>query len=133
MAHGSGLKQPSLPRYPDPTAFDGTWGGALILELEKRDAEVNQGLAIYELSGNFAIDSTGLKTVTIDYVFPERIAVDVTHCQISVVENTAVDDWAYNLLKVSSISQTQVVGKINVSTASATGSATATMVIWVRP
>lgn len=75
------------------------------------------------LSGTFDIASTGIKTVTIAH------GLDVTptaqQCAVRVIEDTNVDDWAYDLLKVESTDATNVVVKINVSTASATGGATA--------
>jgi hypothetical protein len=83
------------------------------------------------LSGTFPIDSTGVKTVTVAHGLG-----DVPHgyrpytplkqeFQLTVVQETAVDDWAYNLLKVVSVDATNVTIKINVSTASATAGATA--------
>jgi hypothetical protein len=75
------------------------------------------------LSGTFAIDSTGVKTVTITHGL--AVTPNVEDCYLTVVQNTAVDDWAFNLLKVTATSSTTVTAKINVSTASATGSATA--------
>lgn len=82
------------------------------------------------LSGTFAIDSTGIKTVTIAHGL--AAAPDIQDCQLTVTEETNVDDWAFNLLKVDSVNGTNVVAKINVSTASATASATArlALLIW---
>ena len=80
-------------------------------------------------SGTFAIDSTGVKTVTVSHglsVTPQTYQV-----QLAVVEVTNVDDWAYNLLKVESTSSSQIVAKINVSTASGTAAATAKLGILV--
>ena len=75
------------------------------------------------LSDTFAIDSTGIKTV----VIPHGLLVTPAKqkCGLTVLENTNVDDWAYNLLKVDAVDATNVTAKINVSTASATGEATA--------
>lgn len=75
------------------------------------------------LSGTFAIDATGLKTVTIAHGLSYTPSKE--HCQLTVLEETNVDDWAYNLLKVDSVDATNVTAKINISTASATGTATA--------
>jgi ribosomal protein L12E/L44/L45/RPP1/RPP2 len=81
------------------------------------------------LSGTFAIDSTGVKTVTTAHGLSVTPALhDV---QVSVVEESNVDDWAFDLLKVESVDATNVVCKINVSTASATGSATAKLALLV--
>lgn len=127
------LPVPKRPTYPLPRGkVDDQYISDLIRALHDRDREVNNALLIAEMTGTFAIDSTGTKTITINYNFG-FIPSGVEHCQISVVEETNVDDWAYDLLKVDSISATQVVAKVNVSTASSTGGATARVVIWVRP
>lgn len=126
------LKIPRIPNYPftyeAPTA---EWVAYLIRELRRRDTEVNTALSIYELTDTFAIDSTGVKTVTINYVF--GFTPSLQHCQIAVVSSTAVTDWAFNSVYISSISATQAVAKVNVATASATGGAVARVNIWVRP
>lgn len=81
------------------------------------------------LSGTFAIDSTGVKTVTTAHGLSVTPAIQ--DVQVSVTEDSNVDDWAFDLLKVESVDGTNVVCKINVSTASATGSATAKLGILV--
>jgi len=81
------------------------------------------------LSGTFAIDSTGIKTVTIAHGMAFAPAIE--RCSLLVVQNTAVDDWAYNLLKIVAVDGTNVTAKINVSTASGTGSATAKMALHI--
>ena len=99
---------------------------------EAADA-INQAISISGtalLSATFAIDSTGVKTITTAHGF--RTAPALEDVQVSTVEETNVDDWAYNLLKIESVDATNVVAKINVSTASATGSATARLAILVR-
>jgi hypothetical protein len=81
------------------------------------------------LSATVAIDSTGVKTVTTAHGLARTPALkDV---QVAVVEESNVDDWAFNLLKVESVDATNIVCKINVSTASGTGSATAKLAIRV--
>ena len=80
-------------------------------------------------SGTFAIDSTGIKTVTIAHGL--AAAPSIASCFLAVHEQTNVDDWAYNLLKVDSVDATNVTAKINVSTASATGGATARLALLV--
>ena len=79
------------------------------------------------LSGTFAIDSTGIKTITVAHGLAYTPALQ--DCQLTVVEDTNVDDWAYNLLKVESVDATNVVTKVNVSTASGTGGATAKLAL----
>src|SRR3990172_6911940 len=79
------------------------------------------------LSGTFAIDSTGIKTVTVAHGLAYTPALQ--DCQLTVLEDTNVDDWAYNLLKVESVDATNIVAKINVSSASGTGGATARLAL----
>lgn len=81
------------------------------------------------LSPSFAIDGVALVTVTIPHLLD--ITPNTYDCALTVVENTNVDDWAYNLLKVDNVDATNVVAKINVSTASATGGATAYLALRV--
>jgi len=81
------------------------------------------------LSNTFSIDSAGLKTVTIPHGL--AIAPKIQDCQLTVVQNTAVDDWAYNLLKVTYTDATNVTTKINVSIASTTMGATAKLALRV--
>lgn len=86
-------------------------------------------LAKTVLSAGFDISSTGIKTVTTEHGLASTPALEDVNLQ--VVEDSNVDDWAYNLLKVESVDATNVVAKINVSTASATGSQTAKLGILV--
>ena len=81
------------------------------------------------LSATFAIDSTGVKTITTAHGLAS--APSIQDVQLTVTEDSNVDDWAFNLLKVESVDATNVVAKINVSTASATGGATAKLAILV--
>ena len=85
--------------------------------------------AVVVQSGTFAIDSTGIKTVTIAHGM--ATVPSIQKCFLTVHEQTDVDDWAYNLLKVDSVDGTNVTAKINVSTASATGGATARLALLV--
>ena len=80
-------------------------------------------------SGTFAIDSTGVKTVTVTHGL--NITPELKDVQVSVIEETDVDDWAFNLLKVESVSSTSIVCKINVSTQSGTAAATARLALMV--
>ncbi len=75
------------------------------------------------LSAGFAIDSTGVKTVTTAHAL--TITPSAKDVSLTVIEDTDVDDWAYGFVKVESVNATNVVAKVNVTTASATGSATA--------
>lgn len=81
------------------------------------------------LSETFTIDSIGIKTV----IIPHDLAITpaVRDCYLTVVQNTAVDDWAYNMLKLVSTDTKNVTVKINISTASATVGATAKLALKV--
>ena len=81
-------------------------------------------------SATFAVNSTGIKTLTTAHGLSVTPAVQ-GEVMLTVFETTNVDDWAYNLLKVESTDATNIVAKINVSTASATGGATARLGIMV--
>lgn len=83
------------------------------------------------LSGTFSIDSIGVKTITVSHGIGDpahgyQPYTPPKECfQLTVVEETDVDDWGYDLLKVDSTSNTSVTIKINVNKASATTGATA--------
>lgn len=80
-------------------------------------------LAKTMLSPAFDISSIGIKTITTAHGLASAPAIqDVS---LTVIEDSNVDDWAYDLLKVESVDATNVVAKVNVSVASATGSQTA--------
>jgi len=91
----------------------------------------NQGFVTENsvLSPTFAIDATGIKTVTI----PHGLAITPAKkdCALTVVEETDVDDWRYDFLKVDTVDATNVIAKINVSTASVTAGATARLALRV--
>ena len=59
---------PLRPRYPDEIPASSQEWGALIRQLTARDRQVNEALSIIELEGDFAIDSTGLKTITVRFL-----------------------------------------------------------------
>ena len=123
---------PKRRTYPTITEAPDAWTyNQLVRDLTTRDVDVNNAITLFEFTKTFAIDSVALITVSIDTVL--GFIPNPIHCQISIVESTAVDDWGYDLLKVVSTSATSIVGKINVSNASSTGGALATMVIWLRP
>jgi hypothetical protein len=81
------------------------------------------------LSGTFAIDSTGVKTITTAHGL--NLAPDIQDVQLTISENTNVDDFAVGYVKVESVDSTNVVAKANVTTASATGGATAKLNILI--
>ena len=81
------------------------------------------------LSPAFAIDGVAIVTVTIPHGLNVTPAVE--DCQLTVVENTAVDDWAEGYHKVISVGAVNVVAKVKVTTASATGGATAKLALHV--
>lgn len=86
------------------------------------------GIKAYE--GSFAIDSTGVKTITIAHGW--SVTPDVKECMVCIQESASnVDDWSYDLLKVDSTDATNVTIKVRVSTASATASATAEVTLWM--
>jgi hypothetical protein len=93
-------------------------------------AMLEPGRANTVKSATFRIDSTGLKTITIPHGLD--YAPRKEDCQISVIEETDVDDWGYTLLKVDSTDATNVIVKIYVSVASATAGATARIALRVE-
>lgn len=76
------------------------------------------------VSNSFAIDSTGLRTLTMAHGFSGTVPL-INEVQLTVNEVDDVDDWAYDLLKVVSVDGTNIVARINVSTASLTANASA--------
>lgn len=90
------------------------------VKIDSQTGYVNQNNVI---SDTFSIDSIGIKTVTIAHGLDIMPAVQ--DCCLTVIEDTNVDDWTFNLLKVESVGTTNVVAKINVSRASVTRGATA--------
>lgn len=81
------------------------------------------------LSNVFDISSTGLKMLTI--VHGLDIIPNVQDCYLTVVQNTIVDDWAYDMIKIVSTDVKNVTVKINISKASATVGATAKLALRV--
>lgn len=81
------------------------------------------------LSGTFAVNSIGIKTVTIAHGL--QITPAVQDCCLTVVQDTVVDDWTYNLLMVTTTDATNVIAKIKVSAASTTVGATAKLALRV--
>lgn len=81
------------------------------------------------LSEAFSIDSIGIVIVVIAHDL--AITPVVQDCYLTVVQNTAVDDWAYNMLKIVSTDSKNVIAKINISIASKTIGATAKLALRV--
>ncbi len=81
------------------------------------------------LSDAFAIDSIGIKTIII--VHGLNIKPNVQDCYLTVIQNSAVDDWTYNTLQIISTDSINVMARINISKASATSGATAKLCLKV--
>jgi hypothetical protein len=82
-------------------------------------------------SPNFALDSTGVKTVTVAHGL--AAAPSLTSISVTVVQNTVVTDWAYAYIEIVSVDATNIVIGIKISTASLTGGATAFFSVLVTP
>jgi len=81
------------------------------------------------LSSPFAVDAAGVVTVTIPHGL--NVTPAKQDCHLTVVEETAVDDWRYGLLKVVSTDSTNVTCKIAITTPSGTSGATARLALLV--
>jgi hypothetical protein len=77
-------------------------------------------------SGTAAIDSTGVKTVTIAHGL--NVTPGINDVSLTLRLNTNVSDWTYGLLIVHGVDATNVTVKLNVTAASATGGALVTVV-----
>lgn len=77
-----------------------------------------------------AIDSTGVKTLTI----PHGLAVtpNLRDVSLTLVRNTNVSDWTWRFLDVTAADATNVTARLNVLTASATGGAVVDVVARIR-
>lgn len=75
------------------------------------------------LSDPFVIDSTGIRQVIIPHGL--SITPEVQDCSLTVMKDTDVLDWTYNLFIVDKADSSNVVAKINITTASMTKGATA--------
>jgi len=77
--------------------------------------------------GSFAIDSTGIRTVTITHAL--CLAPPLEGCQATLIRNVAsypdVSDWDAHVIEIFNSTITTIMVRINVTSASATGSATA--------
>jgi hypothetical protein len=94
-------------------------------------SNLNLATETNQLSSTFAIDSTGIKEVTFTHGL--KLAPAAYDVMLTVKEESVVDDWEYNLLKVTTVNDTYVIARINVSKASSTGSATARLICSVKP
>ncbi len=81
------------------------------------------------LSDKFSIDSVGIKTVIMTHSLD--IIPAIQDCYLTVVQNTVVDDWEFNLLKIVSTDAINITAKINVSKMSATVGASARLALRV--
>lgn len=81
------------------------------------------------LSGTFAIDSTGIKTVTIAHGLP--VTPTIGQIQLTVTEDTDTDAWTYGFVKVESVDATNVTAKVYV-TSTAPAAATAKLAMYAR-
>ncbi len=84
---------------------------------------LNGRVGVNLLSAAFAID--GVAVITITTAHGLGYTPDEENVSLTVIENTAVDDWAYGFLKLVSVDATNIVAKVNVTDASATVGATA--------
>ena len=75
------------------------------------------------LSDIFGVDSVGIKIVTMAHGLD--MIPKLQDCCVTVVQNTVVDDWRYDMLKIVNTTITSVIAKINISTASKLVRATA--------
>lgn len=124
---GSYINTPTIiPRF----AFIG-WGSNVRVNNpnNRRYCEIDGELLNHVLSSTFVIDLTGVKTITIPHGLP--VTPNVQDCYLTVIQNTLVDDWAYNMLKIVSTDAKNVTVKINISTASVTVGATAKLALRV--
>lgn len=65
------------------------------------------------LSGTFAIDATGLKTISIPHGL--SIIPNIEDCYLTVVKDSNVIDWGFDLLIIDVVNTTNVIAKINIS------------------
>jgi hypothetical protein len=79
--------------------------------------------AVNVLSASFAIDSAVIVSVTTAHGL--SITPALKDISVTIVQDTAVDDWACGYVKVVSVDATNVVCKVNVTVASATSGAKA--------
>lgn len=83
------------------------------------------------LSADFAIDAVAVVTVTTAHGLSVTPSIQDVQLTVSESANGNVDDWAYGFVKVESVDGTNVVAKVNVTTASATAGAKAKLNILV--
>lgn len=83
------------------------------------------------LSADFAIDAVAVVTITTAHGLSVTPNIEDVQLTVSESANGNVDDWAYGFVKVESVSSTNVVAKVNVTTASGTAGAKAKLNILV--
>jgi hypothetical protein len=77
-------------------------------------------------SGTFAIDSTGVKTVTVAHALHVTPAIDDI---VATVSSTTTTDQRLSAVEITAVDATNVTLKVYVSTASGTGGATAKLTV----
>jgi len=88
-------------------------------------------------SGNFAIDSTGTKTISLGYTrfgdASKAADPNLEDIQLSIAEVDDVNDWAYDFVKVEGIyaGAPRIDVQVKVSAASATSGAQAKVMMWI--
>lgn len=113
--------------------IDGTYGMMGIKTFGNNPNEAMNTFLITQnnvMSDTFSIDSTGIKTV----IIPHGLAIrpNIQDCQLTILQDTAVDDWTCSLLTVVSTDVTNVTAKINISLASKSIGATARLALRVQ-
>lgn len=83
------------------------------------------------LSADFAIDAAAVVTVTTNHGLSVTPAIEDVQLTVSESANGNVDDFALGFVKVESVSSSQVVAKVSVTTASATAGAKAKLNIFI--
>tara|TARA_R110000850_G_scaffold152818_1_gene276067 strand:+ start:563 stop:4246 length:3684 start_codon:yes stop_codon:yes gene_type:complete len=83
------------------------------------------------VTGSVAVDSTGVKSLTIAHNL--AVTPDINDIQLTIARDTAVNDYAFdNLGMVNAVNSTNIFTQTVVGTASATGGATATLVATIN-
>ena len=82
------------------------------------------------LSGTFAVDSTGVKSLTVAHGL--AAAPTIHKCTATLNRNTNVSDYDLDWIRIVSVDATNVTVEAKVETASATGGATAKLAVYSR-
>jgi hypothetical protein len=106
------------------TAYSDSGTGTTVRDLA---GYVNEA---YVLSATFAIDATGVKTVTTAHGL--AAAPTIHKCTATLTQDTNVNDFDLDWIRVKSVDATNVTCEVKVETASGTGGATAKLGIYAR-